>query len=111
MQIVDDFRQAARNAVDAGFDGVEVHGANVSSCVRQLLQILKLLLCNAQACHDTAALAPGSTCSASMISGPAVQSAVDVSSWDMLMPHAAKLTSLGAAAGVHHRPVHQAKAQ
>jgi N-ethylmaleimide reductase len=27
-QIVADFRQAARNAVDAGFDGVEIHGAN-----------------------------------------------------------------------------------
>jgi N-ethylmaleimide reductase len=26
--VVDQFRQAARNAVDAGFDGVEVHGAN-----------------------------------------------------------------------------------
>ncbi|NWB27801.1 alkene reductase [Pseudomonas gingeri] len=26
--IVDDFRQAARNAIEAGFDGVEVHGAN-----------------------------------------------------------------------------------
>lgn len=27
-QIVDDFRQAARRAIRAGFDGVEVHGAN-----------------------------------------------------------------------------------
>ena len=27
------FRQAARNAIDAGFDGVEVHGANVSAAV------------------------------------------------------------------------------
>ena len=27
-QIVDDFRLAARNAVEAGFDGVEIHGAN-----------------------------------------------------------------------------------
>jgi N-ethylmaleimide reductase len=26
--VVDQFRRAARNAVDAGFDGVEVHGAN-----------------------------------------------------------------------------------
>ncbi|GAB4814384.1 hypothetical protein N2152v2_001430 [Parachlorella kessleri] len=26
--IVDQFRQAARNAIDAGFDGVELHGAN-----------------------------------------------------------------------------------
>lgn len=26
--IVEDFRRAARNAIDAGFDGVEVHGAN-----------------------------------------------------------------------------------
>lgn len=26
--IVDDFRKAARGAVDAGFDGVEIHGAN-----------------------------------------------------------------------------------
>ncbi|KQM13377.1 alkene reductase [Novosphingobium sp. Leaf2] len=26
--IVDDFRQAAANAIEAGFDGVEVHGAN-----------------------------------------------------------------------------------
>jgi N-ethylmaleimide reductase len=26
--VVDEFRQAARNAVDAGFDGIEVHGAN-----------------------------------------------------------------------------------
>ena len=30
MQVVDEFRQAARNAIDAGFSGVEVHGANVS---------------------------------------------------------------------------------
>jgi len=27
-QIVNDFRQAARRAINAGFDGVEVHGAN-----------------------------------------------------------------------------------
>uniref|UniRef100_A0A2P2J2C2 Uncharacterized protein MANES_05G124200 n=1 Tax=Rhizophora mucronata TaxID=61149 RepID=A0A2P2J2C2_RHIMU len=27
-QIVNDFRNAARNAVEAGFDGVEIHGAN-----------------------------------------------------------------------------------
>ncbi|CAM0958728.1 unnamed protein product [Alopecurus aequalis] len=27
-RIVDDFRKAARNAIDAGFDGVEIHGAN-----------------------------------------------------------------------------------
>lgn len=26
--MVDDFRRAARNALDAGFDGVEIHGAN-----------------------------------------------------------------------------------
>lgn len=26
--VVDDFRQGARNAIDAGFDGVQVHGAN-----------------------------------------------------------------------------------
>jgi len=26
--VVNDFRQAARNAIDAGFDGVEIHGAN-----------------------------------------------------------------------------------
>ena len=26
--LVDDYRHAARNAIDAGFDGVEVHGAN-----------------------------------------------------------------------------------
>ena len=30
LQVVDEFRQAARNAVDAGFNGVEIHGANVS---------------------------------------------------------------------------------
>ena len=29
VQVVDDFRQAARNAMDAGFNGVEIHGANV----------------------------------------------------------------------------------
>ena len=27
-RIVDEFRQAARNAIDAGMDGVEIHGAN-----------------------------------------------------------------------------------
>ena len=27
-QIIQDFRHAARNAIDAGFDGVEIHGAN-----------------------------------------------------------------------------------
>ncbi|XP_006655911.2 12-oxophytodienoate reductase 1 [Oryza brachyantha] len=27
-QIVDDFRRAARNAIEAGFDGVEIHGAH-----------------------------------------------------------------------------------
>src|SRR5260221_11386740 len=26
--IIADFRNAARNAIDAGFDGVEIHGAN-----------------------------------------------------------------------------------
>ena len=26
--IIEDFRRAARNAIDAGFDGVEIHGAN-----------------------------------------------------------------------------------
>jgi 12-oxophytodienoic acid reductase len=26
--IVDDFRRAARHAIEAGFDGVEIHGAN-----------------------------------------------------------------------------------
>ena len=31
MQLVDEFRQAARNAVDAGFDGVEIHGANANA--------------------------------------------------------------------------------
>ncbi len=34
LQIVDEFRQAARNAIDAGFNGVEIHGANVSLCPR-----------------------------------------------------------------------------
>lgn len=32
LQMVQVFRQAARNAIDAGFDGVEVHGANVCPC-------------------------------------------------------------------------------
>jgi N-ethylmaleimide reductase len=27
-EIISDFRKAARNASDAGFDGVEIHGAN-----------------------------------------------------------------------------------
>ncbi|KAI3890945.1 hypothetical protein MKX03_032515 [Papaver bracteatum] len=27
-QVIDDFRLAARNAIEAGFDGVEIHGAN-----------------------------------------------------------------------------------
>ena len=27
-RIIDEFRQAARNAIDAGMDGVEIHGAN-----------------------------------------------------------------------------------
>jgi N-ethylmaleimide reductase len=27
-QVIEEFRQAARNAIDAGFDGVEIHGAN-----------------------------------------------------------------------------------
>lgn len=31
LQLTDEFRQAARNAIDAGFDGVEIHGANVSN--------------------------------------------------------------------------------
>lgn len=31
MQVVDEFRQAARNSIDAGFDGVEIHAANVSA--------------------------------------------------------------------------------
>lgn len=30
LSVVDRFVQAARNAMEAGFDGVEVHGANVS---------------------------------------------------------------------------------
>jgi N-ethylmaleimide reductase len=28
QEIISDFRKAARNAIDAGFDGVEIHGAN-----------------------------------------------------------------------------------
>ncbi len=28
MQLIDEFRQAAANAMEAGFDGVELHGAN-----------------------------------------------------------------------------------
>lgn len=28
LQTIDDFRKAARNAIDAGLDGVEIHGAN-----------------------------------------------------------------------------------
>lgn len=28
QEVVDDFRQGARNAIDAGFDGVQIHGAN-----------------------------------------------------------------------------------
>ncbi|KAI3918335.1 hypothetical protein MKX01_041655 [Papaver californicum] len=28
QQIIDDFRRAARNSIEAGFDGVEIHGAN-----------------------------------------------------------------------------------
>ena len=27
-RVVDEFRQAARNSLDAGFDGVEIHSAN-----------------------------------------------------------------------------------
>ena len=30
VQLIAEFRQAARNAIDAGFHGVEIHGANVS---------------------------------------------------------------------------------
>ena len=33
LQLVDEFKQAARNAIDAGFDGVEIHGANVGGVV------------------------------------------------------------------------------
>lgn len=36
VQVVDDFRQAARNAMDAGFDGIELHAANVSICLHKL---------------------------------------------------------------------------
>ena len=36
LQMVHLFRQAARNAIDVGFDGVEVHGANVSTCLSSL---------------------------------------------------------------------------
>lgn len=30
---VDQYRKAARNALDVGFDGVEIHGANGENCV------------------------------------------------------------------------------
>ena len=40
--IVDDFRQAAANAIDAGFDGVEIHGAN-GYLLEQFLKDLSLI--------------------------------------------------------------------
>ena len=33
-QVIEEFRQAARNAVDAGFHGVEIHSANVRYCTK-----------------------------------------------------------------------------
>lgn len=30
--LVDDYVQAGKNAMEAGFDGVEIHGANVGIC-------------------------------------------------------------------------------
>ena len=29
MQIIEDYKQATRNALEVGFDGVEVHSGNV----------------------------------------------------------------------------------
>ncbi len=54
--IVEEFRKGARNAIDAGFDGVEIHGANggwterplavgwVGTLLLLLAEILLLLL-------------------------------------------------------------------
>ncbi|KAL8944950.1 MAG: hypothetical protein Q9216_000111 [Gyalolechia sp. 2 TL-2023] len=39
LTVVDRFAQAARNAMEAGFDGVEVHGANVSLEMRFITAI------------------------------------------------------------------------
>ena len=37
MQIVEDYMQATRNALKAGFDGVEIHAGNVSLLLSILL--------------------------------------------------------------------------
>ena len=49
LQMVAVFRQAARNAIDAGFDGVEVHGANVSCCGPHIQHVIHSR-CIAQVC-------------------------------------------------------------
>lgn len=53
MQIIEDYRQATHNALEAGFDGVELHSGNVTLLsIRFTSGVVSKW--HAMACHSTA---------------------------------------------------------
>ncbi|CAI5457809.1 unnamed protein product [Closterium sp. Yama58-4] len=59
-QVTEQFRVAARNAIDAGFDGVEVHGAN-GYLLEQFIKVIKAVADEVGASRVGVRLSPYST--------------------------------------------------
>lgn len=59
-RVIDEMVQAAKNAMDAGFDGIEIHGANgyceSPQCLFFFGQFLWLNMCFLVACPSTRAI-------------------------------------------------------